>query len=434
MRVEGIKPDGVPVGPMCYSPVVRAGQFAFTSGQLATDFVRGVPPELMKDPNFPNYLDETEKQAHFVYGNLRRCLEAAGSSMEDAVKIVSWHTDQRELGRHIAVRTEYFGPEGPPPSAAIEIAALPVKDAKLEIDLIGLTQDAGVRKEVIDVTSVPEPVHTAIYGRRVYSHCVRAGDFVFTGGTVATDFRSSVAPQARFDPNLPFFGSAIKRQTRTTLNYIKAILQDAGTSMDNVVKCDVYLADISHFAGMDEVWAEFFPKEAPARNVIQLTSLVIPQLIIEISAIAVMPNGKAKKEVITTSGAPQPRAHESQAVKAGNYLFLSGLLATDWQSGMAAGARVNPNHPFQESSARKQTEFIIQAAKAICKAGGTSLSNAVRRKVFLTNLQEFNDAEDVWREHLSRDHPPALSIVGVKDPMLVPECTIQADIIAAIAE
>ena len=108
-----------------------------------------------------------------------------------------------------------------------------------------------------------------------YSHAVIAGQFVFTAG------------QAGLDPQTRQFPSGIEAQTRQTLENIAAILEAAGTSMAKVVKTTVFLADMEDFQAMNQVYAEFFPVDPPARTTVQAARIPLDALV-EIEAIALL--------------------------------------------------------------------------------------------------------------------------------------------------
>ena len=94
--------------------------------------------------------------------------------------------------------------------------------------------------------------------RGPYSPFVRAGDFIFVSG------------QGPIDPatNQYSFGS-IQHETRLVLNNIKTILEGCGASMQDVVKCSVFIVDGKDFAAMNEVYAEFFGNAKPARTTVE---------------------------------------------------------------------------------------------------------------------------------------------------------------------
>src|SRR5690606_32752310 len=108
---------------------------------------------------------------------------------------------------------------------------------------------------------------------------------------------------------------------------------------------EIYVTDMSIIAAIDEVWAEYFRGDPPARVVVPLP-LAISDMVIETELIAIDPKGPHRKQVIRAPGVPAPLSPESQAVKAGPYLFFSGMMATDYKNGVAPEARVDANFPF----------------------------------------------------------------------------------------
>lgn len=80
----------------------------------------------------------------------------------------------------------------------------------------------------------------------------------------------------------------MQQEARLTLSNLKTILEDAGSSMDNVVKVNVYLSDMNHFAAFNDIYKEFFPANCPARTCIQAGRLPF-DIQVEIEAIALIP-------------------------------------------------------------------------------------------------------------------------------------------------
>ena len=110
--------------------------------------------------------------------------------------------------------------------------------------------------------------------RGPYSAAVRAGDFIFVSG------------QGPVDPATNEFSYGdIQHETRIVLNNIRKILEGCGASMQDVVKCSVFLRDGGDFAAMNEVYAEFFGDQKPARTTVE-TKFANPQMKVEIDCIA----------------------------------------------------------------------------------------------------------------------------------------------------
>ncbi len=107
-----------------------------------------------------------------------------------------------------------------------------------------------------------------------YSQAVVAAGLVFVSGTAPTD---PVTGQIS--------GTTIQEQTRQCLRNISAILEEAGSSLDDLVSATVILADEDDFAGMNEEWLRWFPSDPPARQGAKLPAR-IPGLRVSIAAVA----------------------------------------------------------------------------------------------------------------------------------------------------
>jgi 2-iminobutanoate/2-iminopropanoate deaminase len=95
-----------------------------------------------------------------------------------------------------------------------------------------------------------------------YSQAIKAGGFVFVSGQIPTD------PQTG-----QFVPGGIAEQTEQVLKNLKAVLEAAGSSLDQIVKTTVFLADMKEFSGMNEVYARFFSGPPPARATVAVASL-----------------------------------------------------------------------------------------------------------------------------------------------------------------
>ena len=109
-----------------------------------------------------------------------------------------------------------------------------------------------------------------------YSQAIKIDNLVYTAGQLGMD------PQAA-----KLVECGIQAQTRQALTNLKAVLQAAGTCMDNVIKTTVFLQDINDFGAMNQVYAEFFTDAPPARSAVQVAALPLGGLV-EIEAVAVL--------------------------------------------------------------------------------------------------------------------------------------------------
>ncbi len=116
--------------------------------------------------------------------------------------------------------------------------------------------------------------------RGVYSQAIAADGFVFVAG------QGPINPQT----NELELGD-IRSETRRTLENVRSILVAAGSSLRDVVRVGVFLADIKDFDAMNEVYQKFFPVDPPARSTV---GAQLPKIKIEIDCIARLPGGSRR--------------------------------------------------------------------------------------------------------------------------------------------
>jgi reactive intermediate/imine deaminase len=136
-----IETDRVPAPTIMESPAIRAADLVFVGGQLATDYVTGLAPEVRVDPHFPRYASPIRKQGEFVFQNLSSILEAAGTSLEHVVKLWTFLTDaDHDLPGVVELLEEVF-PAEPPAVTVIEVAHLIVPGCRIMVDGIAVMPD-----------------------------------------------------------------------------------------------------------------------------------------------------------------------------------------------------------------------------------------------------------------------------------------------------
>jgi 2-iminobutanoate/2-iminopropanoate deaminase len=135
-----------------------------------------------------------------------------------------------------------------------------------------------------------EPVRNAILTENApkplgpYSQAVIEGDSIFVAGQGCTNPQTGKLELGD-----------VRSETRRTFENVRAILQAAGSSLDDVMKCNVYLRDINDFAAMNEVYATFFSAPFPARTTIQAGALP-SGIAVEIECIAKKAPKKPRKK------------------------------------------------------------------------------------------------------------------------------------------
>ena len=110
-------------------------------------------------------------------------------------------------------------------------------------------------KEIISTENAPGAIGP-------YSQAVRAGNMVFCSGQIPIDPATG-----------DFVSEDVAEQTEQVLKNLSAVLEAAGTSLNNVVKTTVFLADMNDFVAMNEVYAKYFSENKPARATVQAARL-----------------------------------------------------------------------------------------------------------------------------------------------------------------
>ena len=110
-------------------------------------------------------------------------------------------------------------------------------------------------KKVISTSKAPAAIGP-------YSQAIQVGNFVYTSGQIPIDPATG-----------KFAEGGIKEQTRQSLLNVKAILEESGLTMSDVVKTTVFMADMNDFADMNSVYAEFFSEPYPARSAVAVKTL-----------------------------------------------------------------------------------------------------------------------------------------------------------------
>ena len=124
-------------------------------------------------------------------------------------------------------------------------------------------------REVVATDNAPKAIGP-------YSQAIRAGELVFCSGQIALDPATNTVVEGD-----------VARQTERVLKNLSAVLWQAGSSIDKVVKTTVFLKTMNDFAAMNEVYGKFFAKQPPARSTVEVARLP-KDVLVEIDVIAMM--------------------------------------------------------------------------------------------------------------------------------------------------
>jgi enamine deaminase RidA (YjgF/YER057c/UK114 family) len=452
-----IRSDEIPYpsfAPAFSSPAILAGGWLFCSGVMSTDFDVAVNADGYVDPASLYRSDSydagrLEAQSHGVLRRLESIFTAAGGSLRnDTLRVEQFfrspHPNQADfdsrrecwaegawVGPYVEVRDQYID-EARPSSVGFGVNDMVVPGIDLQIDMIGAP---GVEKTRVEA---PEGVPQPVAG---YSPGIRYGDWVSLSGEVATDWKgdwmSSVHmgspagtdPQVR--PNEYFwYGDTMELQVDLVLRKQQAIAEAAGASIENCVSATCYIGHPADFFALDRAWKRWFPENPPARTVIPYAGLGGKGWRFECTMDFLTDDATISAEHIETDKAPTPFGHESQAVRAGSFLFFGTQRAVDSSGVLSAG--VDPAFGRYVSPGRLQMAQILGNLAAISEAAGSSLDNICRLKLFVDDWDAIAPALEELAVAFPKD-PPAVSLHRVNgSPMLAPGCNLLVDAIGFV--
>jgi enamine deaminase RidA (YjgF/YER057c/UK114 family) len=422
--VEPLLPVELGLGKVKFAQGVKAGRWVFATGLMAQDFVNGVAPDVLAERAPHAGLPKREKEALRIFENLDAVLRAAGADRSNLVRTDQYYTTVKAVPSYQQVRREFLRGRIPP-STSIAQQGLLLPGADMNIQAMAVIPGKGFEVEHLK--------HEQLQGRPTsgYSAAVAVGDVIFIPGITSLAVgnepqRNGVAAAALMAEGAQWGGEPIKLETELIIKRMTASLAFAGARLEDVVHAQVYLTDREDYSAFNETWTRHFGEAGPTVSIIPCVAhgLAPYDGKIEINVIAAKPGSTAAKRHVDAGVATAFR-YQSQAVKAGDLLFIPALMAAD-RDGLVASVAVNPRQPYFSSSPEAQAEVIIDNIARLCEAAGTSLANVVRVLLFHTDIREFYPIYKVWERRLG-GRPLPFSAVEVPRPLPVPGATVMME-------
>ena len=338
-----------PVGP--YSVAVKADGLIYLSGTLSQNDAG--------DLVGANAAEQTQR----IIERMKAALEASGSSLPQVVAVTVYLKSASDFA---AMNDAYrpFWPKDPPTRTTV-IADL-LLGALVEISMVAVPN--GAPRTVI------HPKEWAV-SPNPYSYAIKAGDTLFLSGLVPRNGRD----------NTPV-GGDITAQTKAVLENAGELLRAAGMDYSNVVSARVYLPDASVFPQMNAVYGSYFKKDPPARATVK-AGLAGKGFAVEMTFIA----SSAQRQALGTN----PGLPLSQAVRAGDRLYLSGVLGQT---------------PENAGDATAQTKEVLARIRKALEGAGYTPADVVDSLVYLTDLTQFQAMNAEYRAFFGKDFPARATV------------------------
>jgi len=378
------------VGPYSHAIQAPADRVVFLSGQIAVDPV--------KDRLIAG---NAAKQTERVMQNLKAVLDTAGASFDEVVKTTIFLTDLADFNAVNEVYGRYFR-NAPPARATVQVAALS-RGARVAIEGVA------VKSGTASTSPVRVAVQSALAPRAIgpYSQAidVAAGSFVFVSGQIPVDPTSGELVQGD-----------IVAQTERVMENVKAVLAASGATFDDVVKTNLYLADLGDFTKVNEMYGRYFQKTPPARATLQIAALPRGARI-EIECVAAT---RRSGRVGAVQSAPASLGSYSQSVSVSpaSFLFVSGQIPLDPVTSQPIPGDITA-----------QTSRVMENLKAVLEAGGASFDKVVKTTIFVADMADAAKINEAYARYF-HNTPPARATVQVT--ALPRGARVEIDCVAAL--
>jgi 2-iminobutanoate/2-iminopropanoate deaminase len=338
---------------MPFSAAVKADGLVYVSGTLGSN-------------------GDIKAQTRQVLDTISATLKTAGSSLANAASVTVYLRNQSDFAAMNEVYRSYW-PKDPPARTTVMLPLL--NEGLVEIAVVAVP-DGGERVVVnpSEWSSSPNP----------YSYAIKTGNTLFLSGLIARNGKD----------NTPIKGD-MATQTRAVLDNGAAVLKAAGFAYTDVVASRIYLSDQAAFQDMNKVYQSYFPTDPPARATVKAL-LTSPDYIVEVTMVAVKGGGHTAFTTPAADGKPGTKnPNLSSAIKAGNRLYVSGILG---------------NTAENKGDIKAQTaEALVRIGRTL-KAAGYDWKDVVDGVVYLPDLTKFNDMNASYREAFGKDFPARATV------------------------
>ena len=210
-----------------------------------------------------------------------------------------------------------------------------------------------------------------------------AGDYVYVSG------QGPHRPDGTSPANFP-------DQVRQSLDNVKKVVESAGLSMDHVVYVQVYLEDTKHYRELNDVFANYFPKDPPARGVLGVAR--VPESPLQITAVAVR-DLHGKQPVLLPNAAP-------------NKAYSPGMLTHD-QLFVSTMQGIDPGNGNVPQDPAAQVNLALDGVKSVVEAAGLSMAHMVFVNPYMTSEISYRAMNEQYAKRFEFGNTPARATIEV---------------------
>jgi len=469
MKIDTFLPGGELYQPARHSALMRRmGPFLFLMGVEGADPATGrvaatledLPREIRLelgsgDIHRDNVEGPIMAQSWLMFENLRRFLEAAGTSIDNLLHTIVFLRNIRE-NWVVFDRVRRMMVKNPPPSTAIEMSRLCTSDEVL----VAIHAIAGIEDTENSIETIRLPRNGELATRRLYGAGVkRLGPLVFAMGTGGVDPATrkiirgldDLTDEARRElgsGEMPgtTFGEAMMAQTWVGYQNVRRYLESAGSSLENLLHENVFIRNIKqNWAAFDAVRRRVM-KDPPPITAVETPRLGISDdLLVEIHAIGGVTDENTPPQTVPSDGERLTAVPGAVLKRAGSLLFIGGMTGVDLATGklsrnlgdlpMEVRKQVSSGDVYRD---RLEGPMLAQAWTAyhnlhqLLKSAGSSLEHMLDAIVFIRDVKEDWIPFDRVSRLMVKD-PPASTVVEAPHPGVLDEL-FSINVIAGIPD
>ena len=265
------------------------------------------------------------------------------------------------------------------------------------------------------------------------SPAVKVGDYVFLGGQLPVDPEHGLLPEVQREPATRVPTIASKLQSDYILDRSIALLRTAGSSFDYGLRIDQLCTHPRAASPYLEARGKRIETGIrPASTHVQVDDLLAPGVLCGLQMIALTETAKDTKSVIVVPGMPAspgpPFRPAPHGIIGGDFIFVTGQIAHGFdEAGMAPEARLDPE-TWYGSPIKRQADVALARCAKVLDHVGASMADVVRTDVYLNDMDDRFELEEVWRKHFPADPPARTFIPTVR--LGARSCIVEVNMIA----
>ena len=250
----------------------------------------------------------------------------------------------------------------------------------------------------------------------VYAQGMKAGPWLFFTGHEATDFENGIAAPVAGIAGLPLGGAPrYLREGRFIFDRLAQLITAEGGDLRHIVRVDQYYPRAECVNPYQRARKALLKEYVPPSTSVLMDELLVAGANMNVSLLAVMPGGGREPHAARPDNVPVPQ-HSGfiASLVSGDFVFVAGQMPNnEAMTALDPRAYRAPNAVWNGTDIRLQAEFLMTRLKSGLEAGGSSLKNAIKAQVYLTNIGDLPEFLDVWNGHFA-DNPCALTAVKTK--------------------